>query len=239
MEDNLKEFTAAHREDFDIYEPSATLWQRIETGIPPAPVKRMVASRIRIWQVAVAAAIVGFAFFLMTGLPGRNNKQRDTGIVKKNVPVTAPTLAEKETAAPTPEAPSTQKMSATGIVNTVPKKKYFDKKRNLPVDVPLPDTDPLNTYAVNKKQERVVQSILKKEAPVLHERFSEDLAALQKQYALFEKELKKNTNRDQLIGAMQRNLEMQNELVNRQLNVIKEIKQLKNSKNEYPTRKIT
>jgi hypothetical protein len=239
MEDKLKKFTEAHREDFDLYEPSESLWQRIETGIPQAPVKRMVPTRVRIMQVAVAAAIVAVALFLMVGLPGSNKKQENTGITKEDTPVKEQNIAAKETITQTPEALPEQKANPTGVINTELNKQKVYKKGNTLIEESQFNPKPLNTFAVNKKQEQYVQNVLKKEAPVLHERFSEDLAALQQQYAFFEKELKKNTNRDRIIEAMQRNLEMQHELVNRQLNVIKEIKQLKNSKNEYTTKKIT
>lgn len=233
MDDQLKNFTAQNREAFDLYEPSPELWNRVEAGLQAAPVKRMHNVRLRLIQFIAAAAVLVLAWFLVNRFTGNGNKQEPVAVKQvvppvKNEPVniSTPEPVQKTDAPVLAETKTPQ----TNTLKAKPQKQFAE---------PEPEADPLSAYAVSKSKTQYVNRYFKKNVPEMHVRFSEDLAGLQQQYAQLEKELKKGINRSQILSAMQQNLEMQNELVNRQLNVIKEIKQIKNTNNEYYTRKIT
>jgi hypothetical protein len=68
--------------------------------------------------------------------------------------------------------------------------------------------------------------------PELYEQFMNDISMLDSTYNSFQKELPANPNREQLLEAMIQNLQLQTELLNQQLRVIKQIKESKKSNNE-------
>lgn len=237
MNDQLKMFTNEHREEFDLYDPSPALWDKIDTRLQEIPVKRMRTRRLRIIQAVAAAAMLAGIWFAVKAIPGFNNKKQEPVLVKETpvqqqpvqqetpqqqIPQTVPPAAEQKNEAPALASNETPKSNNAAT-----------KQDNSPRSItPAPEADPLSAYAVNKKDVRHVDTYLKKNVPQMHDRFSEDLGSLQKQYTELEQKLKTDVNRDQILNAMKRNLEMQNELVNRQLNVIKEIKELKKPKHE-------
>lgn len=237
MNDQLKKFTSEHRGEFDLYEPSAALWDKIETRLQEAPVKRMRTTRLRIIQAVAAAAVLAGIWFGIKTLSGPAKKEEAVLVKDQNpvqpqpvqpvqpvTPQTVPPVAEQKNEAPVLAKTETPKNSNTNAVT---------RQNTIPHSIaPEPEAGPLSAFVVNKKDVRQVDTYLKKNAPEMHNRFSEDLGALQKQYVELEQSLKTDVNRDRILNAMKQNLEMQNKLVNRQLNVIKEIKELKKPKNE-------
>ena len=79
------------------------------------------------------------------------------------------------------------------------------------------------------------QSELKKiqaEQPRLYQEFSNDIERLDSSYNTLRTQLPKNPNREQLLEAMIRNLQLQTELLTQQLQIIQKIKESKTTKNE-------
>ncbi|HLX92631.1 MAG TPA: hypothetical protein VKR32_13160, partial [Puia sp.] len=70
---------------------------------------------------------------------------------------------------------------------------------------------------------------IKKDEPLLYKQFSSDVYKLDTVYQSLKKQLPKNPNREQLLEAMIQNLQLQMELLNRQLNIIKQINNSKKS----------
>jgi hypothetical protein len=70
---------------------------------------------------------------------------------------------------------------------------------------------------------------IKKDEPLLYKQFSGDVYKLDSVYQSLKKELPKNPNREQLLEAMIQNLQLQMELLNRQLHIIKQINNSKKS----------
>lgn len=232
MNDQLKTFTNEHREAFDLYEPSPALWDKIDTRLQEIPVKRMRTRRLRIIQAVAAAAMLAGIWFAVKAIPGVHNKKQEPVLVKETPVQQQPVQPETPQTLP-PVAEQKNEVPALASNETPKNNNAVTKQDNSPRSIaPAPEADPLSAYAVNKKDVRNVNSYLKKNVPQMHNRFSEDLGSLQKQYTELEKALKTDVNRDQILNAMKQNLEMQNELVNRQLNVIKEIKELKKPKHE-------
>jgi hypothetical protein len=90
--------------------------------------------------------------------------------------------------------------------------------------------DPVYAKQIDQYQQMIdLQQIeLKKvenEHPDLYRQFSDDINQLDSAYRALKITLEKNPNTEMLLEAMIRNLQLQSELLNRQLLIIKEIKQ--------------
>ncbi|TKC00639.1 hypothetical protein [Pedobacter cryophilus] len=83
---------------------------------------------------------------------------------------------------------------------------------------------------IEMKQEEI-KSFGKLE-PNLYKAFVDEQNKLEKEYNELEKELPNTPNQDRVVKAMIRNLQAQISLLNQQLNIIEEVKQLKSTKNE-------
>jgi hypothetical protein len=83
---------------------------------------------------------------------------------------------------------------------------------------------------IGLKQSELKQ--LEKEYPQLYNEFVGDIRQLDSSYQSLKVNLADNPNREMLMEAMLRNLQLQSELLNRQLLIIKEIKQ-KNKKSSH------
>ncbi|MET0300478.1 MAG: hypothetical protein ABW036_11970 [Flavitalea sp.] len=86
------------------------------------------------------------------------------------------------------------------------------------------------TQLIEIKQNELKQ--IGKDQPELYKQFMQDINHLDSSYNALQKELPANPNREQLLEAMIQNLQLQTELLNQQLRVIKQIKQSKNGTNE-------
>lgn len=87
---------------------------------------------------------------------------------------------------------------------------------------------------IGLKQSELKQ--LEKEYPQLYKEFVGDIRQLDSAYQSLKVDLADNPNRELLLEAMLRNLQLQSELLNRQLMIIKEIKQkLKTTSHEKNT----
>jgi hypothetical protein len=74
--------------------------------------------------------------------------------------------------------------------------------------------------------------------PNLYKKFVTDLDKLDSSYMALKKELPENPNREQLLEAMIENLRLQTEILNQQLNIIKQIKETNNDSHESNSKKI-
>jgi hypothetical protein len=86
------------------------------------------------------------------------------------------------------------------------------------------------TQLIELKQNELKQ--IGKDQPELYRQFMGDITTLDSAYKSLRKELPANPNREQLLEAMIQNLQLQTDLLNQQLRVIKQIKQAKTSSNE-------
>jgi hypothetical protein len=86
------------------------------------------------------------------------------------------------------------------------------------------------TQLIELKQTELKQ--IEKDNPVLYKQFISDINKLDSSYYSLKNALPVNPNREQLLEAMIQNLRLQTELLNQQLNIIKQIKQSKSKTNE-------
>ncbi|MBC7851389.1 MAG: hypothetical protein H7Y31_16720 [Chitinophagaceae bacterium] len=92
------------------------------------------------------------------------------------------------------------------------------------------------TQLIEIKQDELKQ--IAKEDPELYKEFVKDIDQLDSSYNLLKRELPANPNREQLLEAMIRNLQVQMDLLNQQLQVIQQIKQSKNKSDESNSKSI-
>jgi hypothetical protein len=90
--------------------------------------------------------------------------------------------------------------------------------------------DPIQAQQITQFQEviELKQNELKqleKEQPALYKEFISDINSLDSAYTMLKTKLPENPNREMLLEAMISNLQMQSDLLTRQLKIIKEIKQ--------------
>ena len=88
--------------------------------------------------------------------------------------------------------------------------------------------------SVQDRQERL-QSFASAH-PNLYQQFQEDLNVLDSSYRMLKKQVTQTPNRDVIIKAMIQNLQLQAELLNRQLMIFNEFKNIKKLKNETSTK---
>jgi hypothetical protein len=91
-------------------------------------------------------------------------------------------------------------------------------------------------YRSIESQQQQLKAIAK-EQPELYSQFSEDLAALDSSYRVLKTQAVQTPNREVIIRAMLQNLQLQAELLGKQLRILNEFKNYKTEKNEennYP-----
>jgi septal ring factor EnvC (AmiA/AmiB activator) len=83
----------------------------------------------------------------------------------------------------------------------------------------------VNEFArlIASKQEELKQ--LSKDQPELYQKFTADINQLDSSYTMLKKQLAETPNRELLLEAMIRNLQFQLNVLNRQLNIINQVKQ--------------
>ena len=91
-------------------------------------------------------------------------------------------------------------------------------------------------YQSIENQQQQLKAIAK-EQPELYSQFSEDLAVLDSSYRILKTQAVQTPNREVIIRAMLQNLQLQAELLGKQLGILNEFKNSKtekNEKNNYP-----
>jgi len=116
--------------------------------------------------------------------------------------------------------------------------------------VPIPETEESNNSPLLADQKQTPSDALEEEAlyhysrlieikqeqmakltenePELSKEFATDMEALESEYKALKQQFKEGLNREQLLEAMITNLKMQADLLNKQLNILKEIQKKKN-----------
>ena len=229
MSSPLEKFILENRQEFDTDLPDLRVWEKINEKMAPvipgsakaAPVRSLHVKR---WlAAAAAAAVVGLASLLYFTLNkakqpdaiagkttqpvnGDNNLPKpdtSSNIAKTNPEVVAPAIQNGQN--PLVSNPGDSKTSGIG------------------------DNKEMYYYAklIELKHEEL--KTLEKDEPLLYRQFSGDVQKLDSVYHSLKTQLPKNSNREQVIEAMISNLQLQIGLLNKQLDIIKQIKHSKKS----------
>jgi len=235
MSNRLEDFIQKNKAAFDDQEPSAALWKRLEKKIQesdPKPVRPLESSNAKVvkinwWKWTAAAMILITAGVLSrpywhADKPASDNpdmavQTQDSGNIR-----TGPDSNEHTTNGPVLAYDEPHRSSSAG---NDPKKED-------------PHADQLQTGSEVKEElfhyARLIEikqkeiATLKNNYPELFEQFSEDLTTLDRSYAALKHKYDEGLNSEQLLGAMIENLKLQTELLNRQLEITKKLKQQKN-----------
>ncbi|MBZ4188159.1 anti-sigma factor [Niabella beijingensis] len=235
MNSKLEDFIHKNKAAFDDQEPSAALWKRLEKKMQesaPQPVRdqKPPASKvvkINWWKWAAAAMILITAgvlsrpywrtststappYYAHSGDSGQlQGERRDS-----NENATAGTEpGDEEEARRRNGSERNLQRNQTG---TEPQPAANEVKEEL------------FHYArlIEIKQKEI--ATLKNNYPELFEQFSEDLTTLNTSYTTLKHKYDEGLNSEQLLSAMIENLKLQTELLNRQLEITKKLKQQKN-----------
>lgn len=234
MNSRLEQFVKDHREEFDEQSPDPKVWEKILQDVDPGEKKQVPLVKID-WRrgSAVAAAVVliaGGAWFFSTR----------TGKVNPNVAQSNNLTKPQETPA------ATDSQNAVAL-NPSPVK----DSAQAPVRKDEPTLATIRPKVEDKKEDELENSIdqemyhyaklveikhnqlktIEKDEPLLYRQFASDVNKLDSVYHNLQGQLPKNPNREQLLEAMLQNLQLQMQLLNHQLDIIKQINHSK--KTEY------
>jgi hypothetical protein len=231
MSSPLEKFIIENREKFDSDIPDPRLWEKITEKMDPAvkkskPVRSITFRRLMgVAATLLLVALTGVIYYSLhksENSPSIADKKPSRSDSSNNLPI----------ANPSPD-------SASGIAQTLPV-----NKNNKVQDVQSPsgpDTSSIKsdlgdnkemyyyTKLIELKHEEL--KTLEKDEPLLYKQFSGDVQRLDSVYHSLKTQLPTNSNREQVIEAMISNLQLQIDLLNKQLDIIKKIKHIK--KTEY------
>ena len=179
MSKRLEDFIRNNKEQFDDLEPSAGLWGRIESNLPPhfTGAKQHRTFSLRFVLVLAASVIlvmgIGFMFYVNA------NKVQRVDLADIN-----PLYAQ-------------QQVQYTSLIET--------KRSEL--------------------------KTLSKTDPQLYKEFSAEIAKMDSTYKELNNELLNSPNQERVLHAMIRNLQIQTQVLNQQLNVIEQYNQHKATNN--------
>lgn len=216
MSNGLEQFVKDNREEFDKFEPGPVVWHNIQQELKK-PVKKqgiLISMAVLKWSAAAAVIILvgaGIYFFNnnKTDKPGNFAKANGAQPVTPNKTDT-PLLAKED---PLQQSVQPQQKEEQAVATS-----DYDQE--------------MYHYAklVEIKQNQIKQ--IKKEEPLLYQKFAGDINKLDSAFHTLKKQLPVNPNREQLLEAMIDNLKMQEAVLNQQLNIIKQINQVKKSEYE-------
>jgi hypothetical protein len=223
MSSPLEKFILDNRSTFDADAPDPRVWEKISERMDPTDLKKEAPLRslpFKRWLSAAAAvAVLGLSVVLYYSLR-QNKPQAGIAGIKpvKTEPINHPPAANPGIDTPAVVAKSDQNLTTkpdqsdqhTGSAETGENKEMY-------------------YYAklIELKHEEL--KTLEKDEPLLYRQFSGDVQKLDSVYHSLKTQLPNNSNREQVIEAMISNLQLQIGLLNKQLDIIKQIKHSKKS----------
>lgn len=179
MSEQLENFIKNHKNEFDVFEPSSALWEKLDERLDAHQKKSKKHSNMRLLfnfgkVAAILFIVLGFGFIW-----GFYKQQQATNLESIN-----PAYAAKQ----------------------VQFSSLIELKRSELKD-------------------------LKSIDPNLYKAFIAEQNKLEKEYQSLKKQLTTTPNQDKIVKAMIRNLQLQISLLNQQLDITKEVKQIKSKQN--------
>ncbi|MDP4214041.1 MAG: hypothetical protein Q8926_15600 [Bacteroidota bacterium] len=231
MSSRLEKFVQDHRDQFDDESPSPELWDKIRDRVQPGadpkeekketPVRSLPFKR---WLSAAAAVVLvcvgGWIYFSL-------HKTIPAQVLATKVIPPESTVKEqpKETEPAGSTAPTHPELAQTQAAGT---KNSGELKSAEPVTPEEADyNEEMYHYARLVEIKHNELKTLQKDEPLLYKKFSGDVKKLDSVYQTLKTKLPENSNREQVIEAMISNLQLQIGLLNKQLNIIKQIKHSK------------
>ncbi len=219
MSTPLEKFVQENRDEFDHESPDPEIWERVRKKMTPEKEKPGIIRSMpfKRWMTAAAAVLIlavvsGILIFL------KHEK-------------TSSDLSKTKTTETAPENISPSLTKTTDTPSTGPKFEPVNNnkiKREERAATPATEDNKEMYYytkLIEIKQEEL--KTLEKDEPLLYKQFAGDVEKLDKVYHSLKKQLPDNSNPEQVMEAMISNLQLQMNLLNKQLKIIKQIKHSK------------
>jgi hypothetical protein len=247
MNSRLEQFVRDHREEFDADEPDSKVWDAIQQDMKFVdPTKKKLAPVVRFYRTrwSVAAAVIlliaGTTWYFSTRQTGSNTPAVAAGNTHSAAqhpaqpstqPNTATTQAQGQPAdsSRTPDAHSLAKgsndngsnanVAGTSVAGTGDARTDSHNSPEMNAEM----NEEMYHYAKIVEIKHKELKTIEKDEPLLYRQFSSDVSKLDSVYHGLQHELPKNPNKEQIIEAMIQNLQLQMELLNHQLDIIKQI----------------
>ncbi|HTI89200.1 MAG TPA: hypothetical protein VL727_01370 [Puia sp.] len=254
MNNRLEDFVRDHREEFDSEEPDNKIWEKISREMDPDKDKKKQTSVVQIpvrwikWSAAAAAVlllIVGVDKYFMRG---KTMISTDFDFAQKPNPgkqTTAANPANPDSQA-TVNPSDTSAKNAANLAQTKPAvanpssdtsalaaiRPGDNKDPKAGQDLQSSLSEEMYHYAKLVEIRHKELKTIEKDEPLLYKQFALDVNKLDSVYRSLREQLPTNPNREQLLEAMLQNLQLQMELLNHQLEIIKQINHSKKSEYE-------
>ena len=219
MSTPLEKFVQENRDEFDHESPDPEIWEKVRKKMIPEkgksgiirsmPFKRWMTAAAAVLILAVISGILIFSKHEKT--PSDLTKTKPAEAVPEN---NSPVISKKM------DTPSIVPKFETANNNKI-------KKDELPATPATEGNKEMYYYTklIEIKQEEL--KTLEKDEPLLYKQFAGDVEKLDKVYHSLKKQLPDNSNPEQVMEAMISNLQLQMNLLNKQLKIIKQIKHSK------------
>jgi len=233
MSSRLEQFIKDHREEFDSDEPALKVWDQVKQQIEPGDKqeKETPVVRFNFFRWSAAAAVV---ILLGSGIWYFSRNNGTNGPDKPVASNDLPRRAVDTSATKSPSVANTIDSASTQMANREEVKRKEEVKDDTKKVETFKDDVSEEMYHYTKLIEIKHNELkkLEKDEPLLYKKFSGDVHNLDSVYHSLQKQLPKNSNREQVLEAMIQNLKLQIELLNHQLDIIKQINNSKKSEYE-------
>ncbi len=224
MSSPLEKYILENRSAFDADSPDPKIWDKINQRLDPDSQKKIAPVRsvsFKRW-LSIAAAVTVFSLTIVIYYSRHQaNPPADLTAVKTSK---ADPSGHAKNDVPSADSPAvTAKVDPDqGGIKSNP------TEQNQGTVVPEENKE-MYYYAklIELKHEEL--KTLEKDEPLLYRQFSGDVQKLDSVYHSLKNQLPNNSNREQVMEAMISNLQLQIGLLNRQLDIIKQIKHSKKS----------
>ena len=230
MSKRLEQFVKDNREDFDKFEPGPVVWHNIQQQLKngkPQPKGILISMKVIRWSAAASIIMLlgaGAYFFSKTKPAGPEIAGASKGQPSHTATNQLPTPANDDSSHKTPATnPDNGPESAEGRTTN------NDQQLASAGGDEYSEEIYHYTRLVELKQNEIKK--ITKDEPLLYQQFAGDINKLDSAFHTLRKQLPENPNREQLLEAMIKNLQLQEALLNRQLTIIKQINNVK--KTEY------
>ncbi|MGN7786140.1 anti-sigma factor [Niabella sp. 22666] len=230
MSKKLEDFIRNNKNAFDEYTPSDELWQRVEgklSVVKEAPSKGRVFALKSWMKVAAVLALLVTTAVVFYNLNRNGGQTPDIAKITGNENDSTPVMVNKSPKDIVEDQPVIENDSPQGQLagNDPKKEKSGGPQRSM-------EEEELYHYVklIEIKQGQMKE--LKKTEPELYKEFSRDAEMLETSYDALKAQLSKGVNSEKLLEAMIGNLKMQADLLNKQLEILKQVHKKKKLNDE-------
>jgi hypothetical protein len=221
MNSRLEQFVRDHREEFDAEEPDKKIWDKILTEVYPAKKKPGALVRFYRYRWSAAAAVILLVAGLVWYFSNRSTTPPTQNIVRNTVPAGDNGTKNTLPAQTKPNDTTVRAADQQNLASIRPRdnQETGDKATELENSMDEEMYHYAKLVEIKHKQLKTIE----KDEPLLYKQFASDVSRLDSVYQSLRIELPKNPNREQILEAMLQNLQLQMELLNHQLDIIKQI----------------